>query len=77
MMNSGVIWKTSNGTDWILLRAFNRPIGALTLHGDSLYCLGDSLFRYIIPQDKWENVCKPFPLTVSPRDVGEMIFLKK
>ncbi|MGE5457831.1 MAG: hypothetical protein ACM3RX_05715 [Methanococcaceae archaeon] len=46
------------------------------MHGDTLYCLGDSLFRYIPSLNKWESVCKPEPLTSDPQSTSEMIFLK-
>lgn len=72
----GEIWETDDGDNWTKLRNFDKAIGPMTLHGDTLYCLGDSLFRYIIPLNKWENVCQPLPLTISPQGVSEMIFLK-
>jgi len=72
----GVIWKTNDGNNWIMLRTFEKAIGPLTTHGDTLYCLGDSLFRYIIPLEIWENVCQPKPLTSDVQAVSEMIFLK-
>lgn len=72
----GIIWKTSNGINWTIVRTFEKVIGPLTINGDTLYCLGDSLYRYIIPINKWENVCKPWPLTSDPGAMGDMIFVK-
>ncbi|MGE5353721.1 MAG: hypothetical protein ACM3P0_16670, partial [Acidobacteriota bacterium] len=74
--NAGIIYKTSDGSQWTLVREFNRSVGPLTMHGDTLYCLGDSLYRYIIPKNKWESVCEPWPLSSDPQSVSEMIFLK-
>ena len=47
----GAIWKTVDGENWIMLRTFEKAVGPLAINGDSLFCLGDSLFKYIIP--KW------------------------
>jgi len=71
----GIIWKTTDGENWSIVRKFNKAIGPLTTNGDTLYCLGDSLFRYIIPLDKWENICQPYPLNTDVQAVSEMIFL--
>lgn len=71
----GSIWKTTDGENWMLMRTFDKAIGPLTTNGDTLYCLGDSLFRYIIPFDKWENVCQPYPLNTDVQAVSEMFFL--
>ena len=72
----GIIWKTSNGINWTIVRTFEKVIGPMTTNGDTLYCLGDSLYRYIIPINKWENVCQPSPLTSDPEAMGDMIFVK-
>ena len=71
----GVIWKTTDGNNWTLMRTFEKAVGPLAINGDSLYCLGDSLFRYIILLNKWENVCQPYPLNTDVQAVSEMIFL--
>lgn len=71
----GSVWKTNDGDNWTMLRTFEKAVGPLAINGDSLYCLGDSLFRYIIPLDKWENVCQPYPLNTDVQAVSEMIFL--
>ncbi len=71
----GIIWKTDDGENWIAMRSFEKAIGPLTAKGDTLYCLGDSLFRYIITLDKWENVCQPSPLNTDVQAVSEMFFL--
>lgn len=71
----GSIWKTMDGVNWTMLRTFEKAVGPLAINGDSLFCLGDSLFRYIIPLNKWENVCQPNPLNTDVQAVSEMIFL--
>lgn len=71
----GSIWKTTDGENWTMLRTFEKAVGPLAISGDSLYCLGDSLFRYIISLDKWENVCQPYPLNTDVQAVSEMFFL--
>lgn len=71
----GVIWKTNDGEKWTMIKTFEKAIGPLTTRGDTLYCLGDSLFRFIIPLNKWENICQPYPLTSDVQGVSEMIFL--
>jgi hypothetical protein len=71
----GAIWKTSDGENWTMLRTFSKAVGPLALNGDSLYCLGDSLFRYFIPLNKWENVCQPYPLNTDVQAVSEMFFI--
>ncbi|HRP93185.1 MAG: hypothetical protein IT276_01860 [Ignavibacteriaceae bacterium] len=70
----GSIWKTTDGENWIMLRTFEKAVGPLAINGDSLFCLGDSLFKYIIPTDSWENVCQPYPLNTDVQAVSEMIF---
>jgi len=70
----GSIWKTTNGENWTMFRTFEKAIGPLAINGDSLFCLGDSLFKYIIPIDTWENVCQPWPLNTDVQAVSEMIF---
>lgn len=72
----GSIWKTHDGENWTMLRTFEKAVGPLAINGDSLFCLGDSLFKYIIPTDNWVNVCRPWPLTSDVQAVSEMIFLK-
>lgn len=72
----GEIWKTADGENWTIIRTFEKAVGPLAINGDSLFCLGDSLFRYIIPLNKWENVCQPYPLNTDVQAVGEMIFLE-
>lgn len=74
--NTGVIYKTSDGIKWKKVREFGWVIGPLAINGDTLYCLGDSLYRYIIPQMKWQTVCKPRPISIDPQAAGEMFFLK-
>ncbi|MDP2365924.1 MAG: hypothetical protein Q8M94_19405 [Ignavibacteria bacterium] len=70
----GAIWKTTDGENWTMLRTFEKAVGPLATNGDTLYCLGDSLFRYIIPLKVWENVCQPYPLNTDVQAVSEMIF---
>lgn len=70
----GSIWKTIDGENWTILRTFEKAVGPLAINGDSLFCLGDSLFKYIIPNDTWENVCRPYPLNTDVQAVSEMIF---
>lgn len=72
----GSVWKTTDGENWTMLRTFEKAVGPLALNGDTLYCLGDSLFRYIIPLDKWENVCQPYPLNTDVQAVSEIIFFR-
>ncbi len=70
----GSIWKTTNGENWTMFRTFEKAIGPLAINGDSLFCLGDSLFKYIIPTDTWVNICQPYPLNTDVQAVSEMIF---
>ncbi len=71
----GSIWKTTDGENWTMLRTFEKAVGPLAINGDSLFCLGDSLFKYIIPTDTWENICQPWPLNTDVQAVSEMFFL--
>jgi hypothetical protein len=71
----GAIWKTVDGDNWIMIRTFEKAVGPLAVHGDSLFCLGDSLFKYIIPSDTWENICQPWPLNTDVQATSEMFFL--
>jgi hypothetical protein len=70
----GIIWKSNDGENWTVMRTFEKAIGPLAVYGDTLYCLGDSLFRYIIHLDRWENVCQPNPLNTDVQAVSEMFF---
>lgn len=70
----GSIWKTNDGENWTMIRTFEKAVGPLAINGDSLFCLGDSLFKYIIPTDTWVNVCQPYPLNTDVQAVSEMMF---
>jgi hypothetical protein len=71
----GIIWKSNDGENWEMIRTFEKAVGPLAINGDSLFCLGDSLFKYTISTDTWENVCQPYPLNTDVQAVSEMFFL--
>lgn len=73
--NIGVIYSSNDAQSWKKLREFNRPIGPLTINADSLFCLGDSLYRFIIATNRWETVCKPEPVSQDPGAMGDMVVL--
>lgn len=72
---SGIILKSNDGENWKVMRTFEKAVGPLAVNGDSLFCLGDSLFKFIIPTDTWVNVCQPWPLNTDVQAVSEMFFL--
>ena len=72
---NGLVYLSDDGNKWELIREFSKAIGPLTISSDSLFCLGDSLYRYIISMKRWETVCDPQPLSQDPSSVGDMVML--
>ncbi|MDP4175038.1 MAG: hypothetical protein Q8933_13770 [Bacteroidota bacterium] len=75
-LDRGVIMETSDAISWKKIKGFHFDIGPLAFHGDTLFCLSDSLYRYH-PQTGWKGLCKYDALITSdPASMGDMIFFK-
>lgn len=74
--NFGLIFKTTDGIRWEKIKEISWRVGPLAMHGDTLYCIADSIYRYSVNSDKWSTAG---PFTLWSGDIpsfGEMIFIK-
>lgn len=71
----GIVYFTFDGEKWQVAKEFKRAVGPLATRGDSLYLLSDSLYR-MNPNQTWEAVCDPQPLTQDPSAIGDIVFFR-
>ena len=43
----GVMYQTKDAVTWEKIRSQQKPLGPIAFHQDTLYCLGDSLYRWM------------------------------
>lgn len=71
-----VIWETSDAVTWERIKSFHYDIGPLTFHGDTLFCLSDSLYKYHATIG-WRTICKYKGfMNADPSSMGDMTFFK-
>lgn len=69
----GAVYKTEDAKIWTKVKDVGFDFGAMTFHGDTLYVIGDSLYRYL-PSLGWQGLFSwGFR---SAQAVSDMIFYK-
>lgn len=71
----GSIYFSTDANNWVLLKVFNKPVGPMTINADTLFCISDSLYRYIIPIQKFETICRSQPICQDPEAIGDMVVI--
>jgi|ERR1041385_7867158 hypothetical protein len=71
----GVIYKTTDGITWTKIKGFKNDIGAMTFHGDTLYCLAYYYIWRLLPNGVWQTAFKTPPRLVDVSADGDMIFI--
>ncbi|MFQ3598153.1 MAG: hypothetical protein SNJ66_07405 [Chloroherpetonaceae bacterium] len=68
---NGAVYKTQDAKNWTKVKQLGFGFGAIATHGDTLYVMGDSLYRYH-PSFGWQSLFACF----FGRIVSDMTFYK-
>jgi hypothetical protein len=71
---TSAIYKTEDANTWMKMKETGFGFGAMTMRGDTLYVMNDSLYRYV-PGEGWQSLFE-FPFGNGIYKVSDMTFYK-